>query len=254
MTADRDRRHQARLGREHRAGTRRAPTRSTRPRSPAPKERLLVSTVRTGDVDGTLTGGWIGGLVGSGDRIAVNRWTTNESGEVATGTLQRVGARLATVSSGTTALHAQTLDLHRVAVLRADGQVAVYDVDSGGLFVTLKPSSARQVVIRKHNVLVLTRTRTIEVFDSRTGAKRAHLARRRRRGAARRALRRRGLRRRAGTSTPCACRDGSRRRRRDRAAGGRRPRGRAGRGSSTPTTRSRGSGTPVISPSCRSRR
>src|SRR3954470_17401937 len=47
---------------------------------PGAKERLLVSTVRTGSVDGTLTGGWIGGLVGSGDRIAVNRWTTNESG------------------------------------------------------------------------------------------------------------------------------------------------------------------------------
>src|SRR4051812_39440187 len=59
---------------------------------PRPKERLLVSTVRTGSVDGTLTGGWIGGLVGRGDRIAVNRWTTNESGEVQTGTLQRVGA------------------------------------------------------------------------------------------------------------------------------------------------------------------
>src|SRR3954452_3538385 len=26
-----------------------------------PKERLLVTTVRRGDVDGTLTGGWIGG-------------------------------------------------------------------------------------------------------------------------------------------------------------------------------------------------
>ena len=137
---------------------------------PAPKERLLVSTVRTGDVDGTLTGGWIGGLVGNGDRIAVNRWTTNESGEVQTGTLQRVGARLATVSSGMTALHAQALDLRRVAVLRASGDVAVYDVDSGGLYVTVKPSSARQVVLRKDYIVVLTRTKSLEIYNSHTGA------------------------------------------------------------------------------------
>jgi hypothetical protein len=137
---------------------------------PAPKERLLVSTVRTGDVDGTLTGGWIGGLVGSGDRIAVNRWTTNESGEVQTGTLQRVGAGLSTVSSGTTALHAQTLDLRRVAVLRASGDVAVYDIDSGGLYVTVKPSSARQVALRNDYIVVLTRTNSIEIYNSHSGA------------------------------------------------------------------------------------
>jgi hypothetical protein len=136
---------------------------------PAPKERLLVSTVRIGDIDGTLTGGWIGGLVGSGDRIAVNRWTTNESGEVQTGTLQRVGARLTTVSSGTTALHAQMLDLRRGAVLRASGEVAVYDVDSGGLYVTVKPSSARQVALRKDYIVVLTRTKSIEIYNSHTG-------------------------------------------------------------------------------------
>jgi len=137
---------------------------------PGPKERLLVSTVRTGSVDGTLTGGWIGGLVGSGDRIAVNRWTTNESGEVQTGTLQRVGARLTTVSNGMTALHAQELDQRRVAVLRASGDVAVYDVDSGGLYVTVKPSSARQVALRKDYIVVLTRTKSLEIYNSHTGA------------------------------------------------------------------------------------
>lgn len=137
---------------------------------PHPEEQLLVSTIRTGDVDGTLTGGWIGGLVGGGDRIAVNRWTTNEQGEVTTGMLQRVGSKLTTAASGTATLHAQSLDLRRVAVLRADGQVAVYDLDSGGLYVTVKPSSARQVALRKDYVVVLTRTKTIEIFNSRTGA------------------------------------------------------------------------------------
>jgi len=137
---------------------------------PGPKERLLVTTLRTGDVDGTLTGGWLGGLVGSGDRIAVNRWTTNEQGEVATGLLQRVGTKLTTLATGTQALHAQSLDLRRVAVLRADGHVALYDVDSGNVLLTVAPSSARDVALRKDYIVVLTRTKTIEIFNSRTGA------------------------------------------------------------------------------------
>jgi hypothetical protein len=137
---------------------------------PAPKERLLVTTVRRGDVDGTLTGGWIGGLVGSVDRIAVNRWTTDDQGNVATGMLQQVGTRLQTVASGLTSLHAQSLDQRRVAVLRADGKVALYDADTGRVILTVSPSSARQVVLRKDYIVVLTRTKTIEIFNSRTGA------------------------------------------------------------------------------------
>jgi hypothetical protein len=126
--------------------------------------------VRTGDVDGTLTGGWIGGLVGGGDRIAVNRWTSDEGGAVATGTLQRIGTRLVTVSAGLATLHAQALDHRRVAVLRATGEIGVYDVDSGGLYVSVKPTSARQVGLRKDSLVVLTRTKTLEIYDSHTGA------------------------------------------------------------------------------------
>ena len=91
VTRDRRRRYAHRLdrqpGREHREH--RLLYTATLPR---PREHLVASTVRTGDVDGTLTGGWIGGLVGTGDRIALNRWTTNASGEVATGMLQRLDA------------------------------------------------------------------------------------------------------------------------------------------------------------------
>jgi hypothetical protein len=122
---------------------------------PAARERLLVTTVRTGDIDGTLTGGWIGGLVGSGDRIAVNRWTTDGQGNVV---------------SGLPTLHAQALDQRRVAVLRADGKVALYDADTGRMLLTVAPSSARQVVLRKDYIVVLTRTKTVEIFNSRTGA------------------------------------------------------------------------------------
>ena len=43
---------------------------------PAPHERRVANAVRTGNVDGTLTGSWLSGLVGSGDRIALNQFTT----------------------------------------------------------------------------------------------------------------------------------------------------------------------------------
>jgi hypothetical protein len=36
---------------------------------PAPHERRVATAFRTGDVDGTLTGTWLSGLVGGGDRI-----------------------------------------------------------------------------------------------------------------------------------------------------------------------------------------
>ena len=49
---------------------------------PRPKERLLARATRTGDVGGTLTGGWIGGLVGDGDLLAADTWTTGAAGEV----------------------------------------------------------------------------------------------------------------------------------------------------------------------------
>ena len=44
---------------------------------PKPKEKLLAGGVRTGDIDGGLAGDGISGLVGGGDRLAVNRWTTD---------------------------------------------------------------------------------------------------------------------------------------------------------------------------------
>ena len=59
---------------------------------PAAREQLVANVLRTGDVDGTLTGGWLGGLVGSGDRIAVDQFTTNATGTIATAALRRLDA------------------------------------------------------------------------------------------------------------------------------------------------------------------
>jgi len=136
---------------------------------PGWKERRVASVLRTGNVDGTLTGSWLGGLVGGGDRIALNQFTTDASGTVATAALRRLDVGLATIAAGKATLGAMSLDQHRIAVLRADQKVALYDTDSGHLLLTVSPSSAREVALRQDYIVVLTRTRTIEIFNARTG-------------------------------------------------------------------------------------
>jgi hypothetical protein len=136
---------------------------------PAPHERQVASALRTGNVDGTLTGGWLSGLVGSGDRIALNRFTTDGSGSVSAAALQRLAGGLTTIAAGPATLRAASLDRHRVAVLRPDQTVALYDTERGRLLLTVVPSSSREVALRKDYVVVLTKTRTVEIFNARTG-------------------------------------------------------------------------------------
>jgi hypothetical protein len=138
---------------------------------PGWKERLVTTAVRTGNIDGTLTGSWLSGLVGGGDRIALNQFTTDKSGTVATAALRRLDVGLTTVAAGKTTLHAASLDRHRIAVLRTDQKVALYDSDSGRLLLTVSPSPAREVALRQDYIVVLTRTGTIEIFNANTGAR-----------------------------------------------------------------------------------
>jgi hypothetical protein len=137
---------------------------------PSPKERMVASALRVGNVDGTLKGSWLGGLVGSGDRIALNQFTTDSTGTVATAALQRLDVGLRTIAAGKTTLRASSLDQHRIAVLRSDQKVALYDSETGHQLLTVAPSSAREVALFRDYVVVLTRNRTVEIFNSRTGA------------------------------------------------------------------------------------
>jgi hypothetical protein len=137
---------------------------------PRPREKLVANVLRTGDVDGTLAGGWLGGLVGGGDRIAVDQFTTNAAGTITKAALRRLDGELTTIAAGSGTLRAESLDLHRIAVLRADQKVALYDTETGRLLRTVAPSSAREVALRQDYLLVLTRTRTIEIFNAKTGA------------------------------------------------------------------------------------
>src|SRR5690348_11053791 len=84
--------------------------------------------------------------------------------------LDLVGANgLRRVGLGAKAIFAESVDSGRISVLRADGTVGVYDA-SGKLLLEVKPSSAKEIALHGNNLLVLTRTRTLETYDSRSGA------------------------------------------------------------------------------------
>ena len=134
------------------------------------RERLVASAFRSGDVDGVLSGAWIGHLVGSGDRMAVNRFTTDKAGTITHASLQRLDTGLTTLALGSPSLYSVSLDLHRVAVLRTDHTVAIYDTESRRLLLTIRPTSAHEIALRKDYLVVLTATKTLEVYNSHTGA------------------------------------------------------------------------------------
>jgi WD40 repeat protein len=135
---------------------------------PRPKVRRLATAVRTGDVSGILTGSWIGGLVGAGSFLAVDRWATDSGGKVASARLQRIGTGLRTLASGPATLEAQSTDGKEVAVLRLDNTVGLYSAQ-GKLLRTVKPASVTEVAVRGDYLAVLTTASTLEVYNSHSG-------------------------------------------------------------------------------------
>jgi hypothetical protein len=122
-------------------------------------------------------GDWIGGLVGSGTLLAVS-WTTTPSDggpsleAVSNGRLSLImptGA-LHRIASGDKAIIAASGDKGRIAVLRPDGSVGVYSA-TGTLLRQITPSSAQELAYGGGRLVVLTKTKTLEVYDARSGAR-----------------------------------------------------------------------------------
>lgn len=135
---------------------------------PKAKETKLAETVRTGDVDGGLKGDWLGGLVGDGDVLAANFWTTDSKGTVTRSSLRALPS-LATIVGGPASLTARSADLGRIAVLSDQGLVTIYS-SAGLLLRTIKPSSVQEIALRKDYLVALTRSKTLEIFNANTGA------------------------------------------------------------------------------------
>jgi hypothetical protein len=138
---------------------------------PGPRERQLASATRRGDTSGgPLEGGWIGGLVGSDGVLAVNRWSTGSAGTVTRASLGLVEPTgLDVIARGPATVTAESAGEGRIAVARADGSAAIYST-SGTLLRTIAPSSLAAVALSPDRLVVLTKTRMLEVYDAASGA------------------------------------------------------------------------------------
>jgi hypothetical protein len=136
-----------------------------------PKELKLAEVTRVSEEPSQYSPGkWISGLVGSGNMLAVNRWTQLDGGQIVSGGLDLVGPRgLTRIARGPTTVLAKSADAGRIAVLRSDGTLGIYST-AGRLLLSVTPSPAQKIALHGKYLVVLTKTRTLEVYDSHTGS------------------------------------------------------------------------------------
>lgn len=147
------------------------------------KERRVLGEVRSGAQCGAGRGGhqpacagiWLGGVVGSGNRILVNRWTTDTSGVVSHAGLYALeGSRLEPVATGPEAVEAVAADSQRVAVLQwrwypAGKTIRVYS-SAGRRLSRLTPKGRLEIAVGGRNLAVLESAGKLAVYDADTGA------------------------------------------------------------------------------------
>jgi hypothetical protein len=142
----------------------------------SPKERQVASALRNGDSCAPgreashCAGPWLGGLVGSGNTIALNRWTTDAEGAVTAGGLNLLdGTKLKSIATGTSTLQAVSSDAGREAVLHSDESVTVYS-KSGDVLMTLPPGSAKEAALSGKDLVAVSKTRQLQVYDVGSGS------------------------------------------------------------------------------------
>jgi hypothetical protein len=121
-------------------------------------------------------GDWLTGVVGSGKVLAVSRWTTKPKPDFSGNTISN--ARLSVIpatrgplrviASGDQSIVSASADAGRVAVLRPDDSVGIYS-STGVLVKQITPSSAKEIALGGGRLVVLTDTKKLEVYDSRSG-------------------------------------------------------------------------------------
>jgi hypothetical protein len=146
---------------------------------PLLRARSLAHAHSEGDVGADqLEGSFIGSLIGSGNLLAVNRFTTNVSGAIAKSALDVIGAKgLRRIVAGPETIFAQEADSGRIAVLRRDGSVGIYNA-SGRLLLEVMPGPVDEeqsfrgnaIALQGDHLLVLTKTGRLEIYNSNSGA------------------------------------------------------------------------------------
>lgn len=138
--------------------------------APRPHEVVLSRAHRVGDVDGTLTGNWLGGLAGHGSLLVYSRWSTDAAGGLTVGNLRSItGTRTRLLSGEKESVISHSVDAGRIAVVREGGDVGVYTA-AGTPVTSVQPRSVKAVALAAGRLAVLTRESTLEVYDARTGA------------------------------------------------------------------------------------
>jgi len=141
-----------------------------------PKERQVASEIRQGAScpgrsASNCAGKWLGGLVGSENLIAANRWTTDATGAVTAGELDLLsGTRLKRIATGANTVQAAVADEKRVAVLHADGSVALYSTGGKLLLTVHTPPNTVAVALQGKSLVVATKTRQLELYNAQTGS------------------------------------------------------------------------------------
>jgi hypothetical protein len=131
---------------------------------------IREGTFCPGRSSGSCAGQWLGGVVGSGNLLLANRWTTNALGDVTAGQLDLLsGSRLKQVAAGVGTVEGAVADGGRVAVLHPDGSVALYSA-AGKLLQTVDTPNAEAVALKGKSLLVGTKTRQLLLYNARTGS------------------------------------------------------------------------------------
>jgi hypothetical protein len=147
-----------------------------------PREHHVASAIRQGTFcpgrsSASCAGKWLGGLVGSGNLIAANRWTTDAIGGVAAGELDLLsGTKLKRIATGANTVQAAVADGKGVAVLHADGSVALYSTGGKLLLSVDTPPNTVAVALQGKSLVVATKTRQLELYDAHTGSPRKTLS------------------------------------------------------------------------------
>jgi hypothetical protein len=143
-----------------------------------PKERKVASVTRNGNgcsggppvLNVGCPGNWLLGLVGSGNVIALDRWTTTSEPTVTdSANLLVLGKKLKSVASGEPPFLSVATAGGRIAVIRSPQDVTLYS-SRGQVLRTVHPPSARTAAISGRNLVVLTADRTLELYNAQTGS------------------------------------------------------------------------------------
>ena len=157
----------------------------------SPKERHVAGEVRSGNQCGAGRGGyqpacagtWLGGVVGSGNRILVNRWTTDTTGAVSNAGLYELnGTKFGPpVVTGSAGVEAVAADSKRVAVLQwrwIPGERTIHLYSSSGRpLVSVTPNGQPEAIaLSGRNLVVLEHDGKLADYDARTGSLRRTFA------------------------------------------------------------------------------